>query len=332
MRFGVRLLQYLGSPRELVELGILAEQAGFDFAWFPNDKFMYHAWPVMTAVAERTRRITIGTSGVDPYTIAPSEVATFMATLDTLAGGRTALGFGMHGTRLIEAMGIPLGDVGARLREAVTLIRQLWRGESAAVDGWEFRWSAECRLRFTPVRDRIPIYLAVPHEELLPLTGALGDGSLPMLFPPETAPAAVRRVHEGARAAGRPPGALDICGTTWFSLSSSGDDAITDTLRDMVGYYGPQLSDAALALVGLRPSDFEAVTALLRAGQPEAARARVTRAMCRLAVTGSPRDAIRAIESLAEAGITQVSVGGPLGPDPRETLRLFEQTIIPYFR
>jgi 5,10-methylenetetrahydromethanopterin reductase len=51
-----------------------------------------------------------------------------------------------------------------------------------------------------------------------------------------------------------------------------------------------------------------------------------------LAITGSPRDAIRKIEMLAAAGVTQVSVGGPLGPDPRETIRLFGERIIPYFR
>jgi len=27
-----------------------------------------------------------------------------------------------------------------------------------------------------------------------------------------------------------------------------------------------------------------------------------------------------------------VSVGGPLGPDPRETIRLFGEAIIPHFR
>jgi 5,10-methylenetetrahydromethanopterin reductase len=54
--------------------------------------------------------------------------------------------------------------------------------------------------------------------------------------------------------------------------------------------------------------------------------------MLRLAVVGTPRDAIGQIERLAAAGVTQVSVGGPLGPDPREAIRLFGKEIIPYFR
>jgi 5,10-methylenetetrahydromethanopterin reductase len=51
-----------------------------------------------------------------------------------------------------------------------------------------------------------------------------------------------------------------------------------------------------------------------------------------LAITGSPRDAIAKIEMLADAGVTQVSVGGPLGPDPAATIRLMGEQVIPYFR
>ena len=51
MRFGVRLIQHLGTPRDIVELGILADRAGFDHAWFPSDKFMYHAWAIIGASA-----------------------------------------------------------------------------------------------------------------------------------------------------------------------------------------------------------------------------------------------------------------------------------------
>jgi alkanesulfonate monooxygenase SsuD/methylene tetrahydromethanopterin reductase-like flavin-dependent oxidoreductase (luciferase family) len=53
----------------------------------------------MTAVAGRTRRITNGPNGTEPCALTPSEVGTSMAMLDALAAGRTALGFGMRGTR-----------------------------------------------------------------------------------------------------------------------------------------------------------------------------------------------------------------------------------------
>lgn len=44
MQFGIRFIDYLGSVRERVQLTVLAEQAGFDFAWFPHDTFMHNTW------------------------------------------------------------------------------------------------------------------------------------------------------------------------------------------------------------------------------------------------------------------------------------------------
>jgi 5,10-methylenetetrahydromethanopterin reductase len=68
------------------------------------------------------------------------------------------------------------------------------------------------------------------------------------------------------------------------------------------------------------------------AGDYDGARAAVTQEMTKLAVVGSPKDAIAKIEMLAEAGVTQVSIGGPLGPDPGAAIRLIGEQVIPYFR
>ena len=37
MKFGLRLIAYLGTSRELIQLAKLAEDAGFDSVWFPHD-------------------------------------------------------------------------------------------------------------------------------------------------------------------------------------------------------------------------------------------------------------------------------------------------------
>ena len=332
MRFGIRLLQHLGSPREVIQLGVLAEEAGFDHAWFPSDKFMLHAWPLMVALAEHTRRLVVGPNGAEPYGMTAGEIATGLATLDLLTGGRTALGLGMHTTKMIEWMGIPVRDRLTRLRESVDVMRRLWRGEVVEYQGREIRWSDQCYLRFRPLRDRIPIYLSGYEREDLALTGELGDGSLPMVTPPESARLMVERVYQGARAAGRDPREIDVCGCGWFSISADGRGTATDALRDIVAYFGPYLDPEALATVGLDPAGFGEIGRLVAARRYAEARARVTPGMLRLAVVGTPRDAIEQIERLAAAGVTQVSVGGPLGPDPREAIRLFGKEIIHYFR
>ena len=54
--------------------------------------------------------------------------------------------------------------------------------------------------------------------------------------------------------------------------------------------------------------------------------------MLRLALVGTPPDLIERIEQLEADGITQVNLGGPLGPDPVEAIRLMGKKVIPHFR
>jgi 5,10-methylenetetrahydromethanopterin reductase len=332
MKFGVRLIQHLGTPRDIVELGILADRAGFDHAWFPSDKFMYHAWAIIGALAEHTKRIIIGPNGTEPYSVSPGETATFMATLDHLSGGRTALGYGMHTEKMIEWLGIRATDRVSRVREAVGLMRRVWAGEVVAHEGREFHWSDQCYLRFSPVRDRIPVYVSGFAVDDLEMSGEIGDGSLPMVTPPESAALMVARIRNGIRRAGRRDGDVDICGCGWFSVTADGKGWDTDALKDIVAYFGNYLDEAALATVGLRRADFAGTARLVSERKYAEARAQVTPEMLRLAVTGGSDAVTRRIEALADAGITQISVGGPLGPDPRATIRLFGERIIPYFR
>ena len=51
-----------------------------------------------------------------------------------------------------------------------------------------------------------------------------------------------------------------------------------------------------------------------------------------LAVVGTPKQIIPRLEALVEAGITQISVGGALGPDPQRTIELLGDQVLPHFR
>lgn len=332
MRFAIRLIQHLGTPREIIELGIAADRAGFEQAWFPSDKFMYHAWSMIAALAEHTDNIVVGANGTEPYCISPAETAAFMGTLDLLSNGRTAVGFGMHTEAMVRWLGIDVRDRITRVREAVELMRKVWNGELAEFDGQEFSWSDQCYLRFEPARKRIPIYISGFEDDDLALSGELGDGSLPMVTPPESAKLMIERVLSGARAAGRDPGEIDICGCAWFSISEDGLNTDTDALKNIVAYFGHHLDEEGMSTVGLSRADFAATAKLIAAREYEKVSSMVTPEMLQLAVTGTPKDAIRKIEMLADAGVTRVSVGGPLGPDPKATIRLFGEQIIPYFQ
>jgi 5,10-methylenetetrahydromethanopterin reductase len=330
MKFGLRLIGYLGNTRELVRLAVLAEQAGFDYVWFPHDTFMGNTWVITSAVAAQTSRIRIGSVGTNPYTTDPAEIATYIATLDELSGGRAVLGLGLHTEKMVEWTGIDASDYQVRTREAVDIIRALLRGEVVAYQGEAFQWTEQCYLRFKPFRNQVPIYVCAFGSEYLALSGAIGDGSLPMITPPESAAYMVQEITAGARNAGRDPAEVDIAGCAWLSLARNRGEA-TQVLRQVVSYFGPYLETPALATIGLAPGDFRALGRLVEAGRYDEAASLVTDRMTDLAIRGTPQDVIRRIEAVADMGVTQVSLGGPLGPDPAEAIRLMGESVIPYF-
>ena len=331
MRFGIRFIDYVGEPRRLIDLTVLAEQAGFEFVWFPHDPFMRHTWVTTAAVAVRTSRIQIGSVGTNPYTTSPAEIATYLATLDELSDGRAVLGLGLHTREMVEWCGISAADHIPRTREAVEIIRALLRGETVAYRGNVFQWTDQCYLRFTPRRAEVPIYVAAFGRDYLALSGAVGDGSLPMITPPEAASYMVPAIRAGARTAGRPDTAVDIAGCAWLSLAED-RGAAQDLLRPMIAYFAPYLEQPALETVGLGVDDFAAIRAHVAAARYDAAQAAITPEMFALGIAGTPDDVIARIEALADLGVTQVNLGGPIGPDPEAAIRLMGSRVIPHFR
>ncbi len=330
MRVGVRLVQYLGQPREVVRLAVAAERAGVDEIWVPHDPFMSHAWTVATAIAEATERVVVGTIGTNPYTTDPSEIAAHVATLDLLSDGRAALGLGLHTRSMIQWLGLDPSDVVERTRAGVEIVRRLLDGATVETVG-PYSWGPECSLRFAPLRPDVPILVAGHGPELLRLAGEIGDGAMPMATPPESAGLLAADVAAGARAAGRNPASLEIVACAWLSLSEDGQGTEAP-LRPMLATFGPYLEPRALELAGLAVSDFERIRALVDGRRLDEAAASVTSAMFRLAVAGTPDDVISRLAPLAEAGVTHVSLGGPLGPDPLEAIRLLGERVVPALR
>lgn len=52
----------------------------------------------------------------------------------------------------------------------------------------------------------------------------------------------------------------------------------------------------------------------------------------RIGLSGTPADVIGRIEYMAERGVTEIDLGGPLGPDPAAAIRLMGEAVISWFR
>jgi len=332
MKFGLRLADWFGSSQNMVRLAILAEHEGFDHCWISHDVFMRSSFVTLSAIGVQTRRMMLGNTVLNPYTMNPSEIAMFLATLDELTAGRVTLGISAGALEYLDWLGLEHPRPLTRTKECVDLVRKLLSGERAKYSGREFIWSPECYMRFTPVRKHIPVYIGGQGDRMLEYSGEAGDGSLPLLYPPEFASYAVQKIHEGAKKAGRNPEDVDIAGCVWISIARDTEEAITDGLKELVAYFGPLLGKKGLASVGLTHEDFAEVHSTFKKEGLPAASKLVERKMLRLAIYGNEEDCIKKVEELERAGVNQVLFGSPLGPEPEEAIKTIGRKIIPYFR
>ena len=332
VRFGIRLIDDLGGPNELAELAVLADELGYDVLLFPHSPFRANAWALNALVAGRTRRIELSTSG-PVRTTDPSEVATYIATLDHISHGRATLRLGAHNYETLKWIGIPHAedDIVPRVREAADIVRRLLRGERLAYHGEFHEWTAEAYLRFTPLRPVIPISITSVGEPLLELSGEIGDGSDPMVTPPGSADLIMAPIRRGLARSADPHRPFEANAYVWMAVSEDGAEA-RGLLADIVSYYGYHLDPRALATIGLTLEDFAPVyRTRMREGR-EAARSQVTPQMLLTGISGTPEECVRQLRVIVDAGFGQVNIGGPIGRDPARAMRLIAERVIPAFR
>jgi len=316
----------------MVELAVLAEKQGFDNCWVSHDVFMRSSFVTLTSIADHTHKMVLGNTILNPYTTNPAELAMYLASLDELTNGRAVCGISAGALEYMEWLGIPAKRPLTRTKEAVELIRSLLSGNVTNYHGDEFTWSEQAYMRFKPYRSKIPIYIGGQGDKMLEYSGAAGDGALPLLYPPDFAGYAVEKIAEGAKKAGKDPSGVDIAGCVWMSIANTREEAVTVPLKELVAYFGPLLGEKGLASVGLSHQQFAEVHQTFKEKGMHEASKLVNEKMLRLAIYGSPDDCISRVEELDRAGVNQVLIGSPLGPDPKNSLTIIGEKIIPYFR
>jgi 5,10-methylenetetrahydromethanopterin reductase len=330
MRFSVRFNNDLPA-RDYIALARAAEQAGFDQLWVSDDLFLRGVWPILTACALATERIAVGTCIVNPYTIHPAEIAMQAATLDELSGGRFNLGLAAGAADFLSWVGLEQTRPLVALAETIGALRALFAGERPSfATGTPPGWTSEAYLRFAA--RPIPLYLGAMSPRMLHLTGAMADGGLPLLFPPEHYAEVIAQIRAGADAAGRSMDSIDVAACIWVSVAED-RGAAEDALRAKIAYYGHALSETILARLGLERTDFEPIRRALHVERDlERAKALVTEPMLRIGVAGSGPDLIARLEQLVALGARHLSFGPPLGPDPLAALHVLGREVIPHFR
>ena len=325
MRFSLRLNNDLSVP-QYVELAQQAEALGFDQFWVSNDLFLRSAGVILTATALNTKRIRIGSCILNPYTMNAAEIAMLAGTLDEVSDGRFLLGISAGAAEFLGWVGIRHGRPLTATRESVAAIRRLLGNQSAEHAGEFLSWGSEAYMRF-PVERQVPIYVGGMGPRMLELAGEIGDGALPLLFPPERYYTARRHVEEGKASSENPKADYDFATCIWVSASQDRTQA-RRVLAQKVAYYGNAMNETVLSDLDLAKADFEPIgRALTEDKNEERAIDLVTDDMLRIGVVGNASQIIERLEPLVADGATHLSFGPPLGPDFGEALNILGQVV-----
>lgn len=331
MRFSVRLNNDLPVD-ETVALAVAAERAGFDQFWLSDDLFQRSATVMLAAMARETQRIQIGSGIFNPYTLHPAQMAMEAATLDELSDGRFCLGLAAGAGEFLKWIGIEQERPLTAVLETIEVLRQLFAGEKAPMEGRFLQWSEAAWLRFTPLRRRIPLYLGAMSPRMLRAIGSHADGGLPLLFPPEHFAWVLPQIQSGADQAGRDLADIDVAACIWCSVAKD-PQAAENALRAKIAFYGHALSPTILGRLGLKRSDFDDIEcAVVLENDLARGSALVSADMLRIGVVGTPRQLIQRLEDLVNMGARHLSFGPPLGPEPLKAIELIGREVLPWFR
>jgi len=152
MRFGIFFL--LEQPpwktqeavyRDALAQAAYAEELGFDAVWLAEHHFSeYGICPSMAvlagAIAQKTRRLAIGTAVcIIPFNH-PLRIAEEWAMVDVLSEGRLDFGVG-RGYQPAEyaGFGIPMNESRERFDEALEIIKQAWTLERVTFEGKHYQ-------------------------------------------------------------------------------------------------------------------------------------------------------------------------------------------------
>jgi coenzyme F420-dependent glucose-6-phosphate dehydrogenase len=329
LRLGYKASAEQFGPNELLDYALLAEQLGFDSV-FVSDHFQPwrhsggHApfslvW--LGALGARTQRIVIGTSVLTPtFRYHPAIVAQAFATLGTMFPDRVVLGVGT-GEALNE---VPATDMSwpeprertARLKEAVSLIRQLWQEPRLSFRGTYYR------TRNATIYDRPahlpPIYVAGAGPVMARYAGQFADGFIctsgksPQLYSETLLP----NVVAGMQASVRTPASFDRLIEMKVSFDTDRDRALEDTRHW-----------AALALTHDERNPLEDPLEMEKAAD----RLPVERTAQRFIVSSDPEEHVQRLETYIALGFRHLVFHAP-GRDQPRFLQLYAQQVLPRLR
>ena len=274
---------------EIRSLALELERLGADGVWLTDVRFTRDCYTLLGALAEATTTLRLASGVSDPFSRHPAQLASAIATVHEISGGRAILGLGSGGSKL-ENIGVKRVRPLATVEAAFGAIRGLLAGERVDADAPGFHL-ADGQLALVDPRP-VPLALVAHGPKMYRLAGKVADIALVANYATAEGIGWARsRIEEGAADRDAPPKLLwrvDAC------LSRGGDEARA-TMREHVrrplasGYYSPAF---------LEPLGLAELTAATDWSQAE-----LDRVVDAVALAGDPTQVGARIASILQLGL-----------------------------
>ncbi|MCG8548708.1 MAG: LLM class flavin-dependent oxidoreductase [Alphaproteobacteria bacterium] len=215
----------------------LLEELGFDSVWV-GDHIAFTS-PILdpfvqlAQAAAFSETLTVGTSVYLLPLRSAAAAAKQSSSLDHLSEGRFIFGVGVGGEfpPEFQACGVPHGERGARLSEAIDVVRKLWTGEPVSHSGrfWQFE---DVHMQPAAYQDGgPPIWCGGRSPAALKRAGTKADGWVSYVVTPEQFADGLATITDAAETAARGEARFDTAHLLFVRIDDSYDAALDEAAR-----------------------------------------------------------------------------------------------------
>lgn len=329
MRFGITIKPDISVER-IVGLTRQAESAGFDYGWiFDSHVLWLEPYPLLTLMAANTKNMRLGTCVTNPAVRDITVTSSLFATLNLISGSRMQLGIG-RGDSSRRVLGKKPVTC-EHLERSVNAFRKLTAGDQVEYEGRtaQLSWATG-----SP-----PVWIAGYGPKVLQLAGRIADGVILQFADPDLIAWCLSFVREGAEAAGRDFGTIEVMSAAPVWISDN-----LKVARERVRWFPALVSNHVLDLVSrYKPEELPpGLTSYIRdRGQydylhhceveGDNANFVSDEVTDRFCLVGTAEAHIEKLRSLAKAGVTQFNIYLMCGQE-EETLELYRREVLPAFQ
>ncbi len=152
-----------GDVGDHLRIGQEIEHAGWDGVFVADGVYAPDPWVSLAAIAARTERVRLGPLLTPPSRRRPWKLASEVATLDRLSGGRAVLPVGLGA---IDTGFERVGEATDRkmrarlLEECLEIVTLFWRGQPFTYEGEHYKVSWGTDWTYGPIqKPRVPIWV-----------------------------------------------------------------------------------------------------------------------------------------------------------------------------